>query len=174
MTLETGLSDFHKMTITVLKRYFKKKPPVTITYRDLKCFDPPKFRKDIRNQLEQIGELDIDDFKHVFTNTWNVNAPVKKKIVRAPFMNKTLSKAFMHRSKLKNKWHKFPTEENKTLYKKYRNFCVSLLRKEKKKYYTNLDLNVIGDNKNCWQNIKPLFSGKSKSQTNIILIEDNR
>ena len=83
MTLETGLSDFHKMTITVLKRYFKKKPPITITYRDLKFFDPSKFRKDIRNQLEQIGELDIDDFKHVFTNTWNVHAPVKKKIVRA-------------------------------------------------------------------------------------------
>ena len=89
------------------------------------------------------------------------------------FMNKTLSKAFMHRSKLKNKWHKFPTDENKTLYKKYRNFCVSLLRKEKKKYYTNLDLNVIADNKIFWQNIKPLFSGKSKSQTNIILIEDD-
>ena len=24
MTVETGLSDFHKMTVTVMKRYFKK------------------------------------------------------------------------------------------------------------------------------------------------------
>ena len=76
MTLETGLSDFHKMTLTVMKRYFKKKPPITITYRDLKSFDGFKFREDIRNQLEQIGDLDIDDFKHVFTSTGNANAPV--------------------------------------------------------------------------------------------------
>ena len=39
MTVETGLSDFHKMTVTVLKRYFKKKDPINITYRDLKYFD---------------------------------------------------------------------------------------------------------------------------------------
>ena len=69
MTLEIGLSDFHKMTITVLKRYFKKKDPITITYHDLKSFDGLKFREDIRNKLEQIGELDIDKFKHVFTST---------------------------------------------------------------------------------------------------------
>ena len=31
-SLETGLSDFHKMTITVMKRYFKKKDPVIITF----------------------------------------------------------------------------------------------------------------------------------------------
>ena len=104
------------MTITVLKRYFKKKDPITITYHDLKSLDGLKFREDIRNKLEQIGELDIDKFKHVFKSTWNSYAPVKKKIVRgnnAPFMNRTLSKAFMHRSKLKNRYHKFPTEANK-------------------------------------------------------------
>ena len=144
MTLGTGLSDFHKMTITVLKRYFKNKDPITITYHELKSFDG--FREDIRNKLEQIGELDIDKFKHVFASTWNSHAPVKKKIVRgnnAPFMNRTLSKAFMHRSKLKNRYHKFPTEANKNSYKKYRNFCVNLLKKEKRTYYSNLDLKVI-------------------------------
>ena len=78
----------------------------------------------------------------------------------------------MHRSKLKNRYHKSPTEANKSLYKKYRNFCVSLLKKEKKKYYTNLDLTTIADNKKFWKNVKPLFSGKSKSQTYITLIEN--
>ena len=177
MTLETGLSDFHKMTVTVLKRYFKKKPPITITYRDLKSFDALKFREDIRNQLEQIGELDVDSFKHIFTSTWDLHAPLKKKVVRAnnaPFMNKSLSKAFMHRSKLKNKCHKFPTEENKNAYKRYRNFCVSLLKKEKKKYYTNLDLNKIADNKQFWKSVQPLFTGKSISKTNIALIDNKK
>ena len=177
MTLETGLSEFHKMTIAVLKRYFKKKDPITITYHDLKSFDGLKFREDIRNKLEQIGELDIDKFKHVFTSTWNSHAPVKKKIVRsnnAPFMNRTLSKAFMHRSKLKNRYHKFPTEANKNSYKKYRNVCVNHLKKEKRTYNSNLDLKVIEDNKKFWQNVKPLFSGKSKSQTNITIVDNEK
>ena len=69
LTIETGLSDFHKMTIAVLKIYFKKKNHSTITYCDLKSFDRLKFRDDIRNQLEQIGELKIDDFKQVFIST---------------------------------------------------------------------------------------------------------
>ena len=34
MTLETGLSDHHKMTITVLKSHFKKNVPITINYRN--------------------------------------------------------------------------------------------------------------------------------------------
>ena len=81
---------------------------------------------------------------------------MKKKIVRgnnAPFMNKNLSKAFMHRSKLKNKYNKNPTEPNKLLYKKQRNICVNLLKKEKKKYYNNLDMKIFDDNKKFWQRI---------------------
>ena len=58
-------------------------------------------------------------------------------------MNKTLSKAFMTRARLKNKSHKFPTEENILAFKKYRNFCVSLLRIEKKKFYNNLDPSIL-------------------------------
>ena len=175
LTVETGLSDFHKMTITVLKRFFKKKDPVTITYHDLKYFNGIRFREDIRNQLEQIRALDIDSFKNVFITTWNSHAPVKKLVVRgnnAPFMNRTLSKAFMHRSKLKNRYHKFPTEANKTSYKQMRNVCVNLLKKEKKKYYNNLDLTIFGGNKKFWQHVKPLFSGKSKSKTDICIVEN--
>ena len=117
------------------------------------------------------------DFRSVFVSVWNSHAPVKKKVVRgnnAPFMNKTLSQAFMHRSKLRNRYHKFPTEANKSFYKKHRNFCVSLLKKEKKKYYNNLDLKVIEDNKKFWQSVKPLFSGKSKLKTNITLVENGK
>lgn len=43
MTVGTGLSDFHKMTVTVMNRYYKKNEPVTIEYRDLKNFDPIAF-----------------------------------------------------------------------------------------------------------------------------------
>ena len=36
MTLETGLSDFHKMICTVLKSGFKKKDPILVNYRSYK------------------------------------------------------------------------------------------------------------------------------------------
>ena len=49
------------------------------------------------------------------------HAPSKRKVIRgnnAPFMNKSLSKAFMHRSKLKNKLNKDPSDINRDIYKK--------------------------------------------------------
>ena len=66
MTVETGLSDFHKRT--VLKKHFKKKDPIIITYRDLKLFDGLKFREEIRNQLEQSEKLNVTDFKSIFVS----------------------------------------------------------------------------------------------------------
>ena len=50
----------------------------------------------------------------------------------APFMNRTIKKAIMKRSRLRNKFIKNPSEENNLNYKKQRNFCVTLLRNEKK------------------------------------------
>ena len=88
-------------------------------------------------------------------------------------MNKVLSKAFMHRSKLNNQYNKNPNELNESLYKKQRNFCVNLVREEERKYYTKLDLKVLSDNKKFWQNVKPLFSNKQDVlQKNITIVEN--
>ena len=38
-TVETGLSDFHKMVVSVFKKSFKKQKPKIVTYRDYKHFD---------------------------------------------------------------------------------------------------------------------------------------
>ena len=65
--------------------------------------------------------MKYDEFKDIFMNVLNKYAPIKEKTIRgnnAPFMNKPLSKAFMERSRLKNKYNKFPTEENHLNYKK--------------------------------------------------------
>ena len=179
MAIETGLSDHHKMTITVLKRYFKKKDPISINYRNYKEFDEIQFRNDLLSQLElfERENMDYDIFKDIFMTVLDKHAPMKNKMVRAnnaPFMNKILSKAFMHRSKLKNNYNKNPTEENKILYKRQRNFSVNLLRKEKKKYYNNLDMKIFQDNKKFWQTIKPLFSDKQHDiKRNIVIVENN-
>ena len=43
-TVETELSDFHKMVVSVFKTSFKKQKPKIVTYRDYLCFDNEIFR----------------------------------------------------------------------------------------------------------------------------------
>ena len=136
------------------------------------------FRHDLSSALSNLSKTaSYDDFEKLYINILNPHAPVKKKFVRgnnAPFMNKTLSKAIMHRSKLKNQFNKNPTEENKRIYHKQRNYCVNLLNQEKRKYYNDLDPGFLEDNRKFWQRIKPLFSDKQKSlPTDIILVEND-
>ena len=38
IALETGLSDFHKMTLTVMRAYFVKQTPKVVYYHDYKTF----------------------------------------------------------------------------------------------------------------------------------------
>ena len=66
---------------------------------------------------------------------------------------------------------KNPNHENKSYYTKYRNYCTRLFRKEKKRYYNNLDINLITDNKKLWRTVKPLFSDKHFSSNKITLLE---
>ena len=52
------------------------------------------------------------------------HAPTKSKIIRgnqAPFMNKKLSKSIMDKSRIKNKYLKWPSRENVLAYKKIKN-----------------------------------------------------
>ena len=50
--------------------------------------------------------------------------------------------------------------------------CVSLLQKEKKKYFANLNKKDITDNKEYLHTIKPFLSEKTKSREKITLIEN--
>ena len=58
-------------------------------------------------------------------------------------MTKELRKEIMKRSKLKNKYNKKRNYENWSLYKKQRNYCLSLLRKTKKAYFKKLNIKEI-------------------------------
>ena len=51
----TGLSDFHKLVITVLKTFFRKTAPKEIHYRDFDKFNRDDFKTDLRQQLAAIG-----------------------------------------------------------------------------------------------------------------------
>ena len=128
--IETGLSDFHKLVVTVMKTTYKKSQPKIITYCSYKYFNNDSFREAFL-QTECNGNNCDEKFEN-FTSSCNIilneQAPQERKYVRgnqSPFMNKTLSKAIMQRSKLRNIYLKNRTEENRNNYAKQRNLCVN-------------------------------------------------
>ena len=50
------------------------------------------------------------------------------------------------------------------LYNKHRNFCINLVKTEKKIYYNNLSLNIFEDNKTFWERIKPFPNKKKEAE----------
>ena len=178
-TVETGLSDFHKMVVTVLKTTFPKQGPTVINYRNYKKYNENVFKSDLREELQRIEPLDLNysSFETAFDRVLDKHAPIKKKYVRAndkPFMTRALRKATMLRSRLRNKYNEDRTAENWNNFRKQRNSCVKLFRKEKRNYYNNLDISLVTDNKKFWKTVKPFFSDKSQSQNKIVLTEGER
>ena len=90
-----------------------------------------------------------------------------------PFMNKALRKTIMTRSRLKNKFNKNSSAKNWNSYKKQRNLCLKLLRQTKEKYFNNINVKKVSDNKTFWKSVKPFFSNKSLNSNNILLVEGN-
>ena len=58
-------------------------------------------------------------------------------------------------------------------YVKQQNHCVSILRKTKKEYYSNLYEKNICDEKTFWEIMEPMLSKKIKSNERITPIENN-
>ena len=75
-------------------------------------------------------------------------------------MTKTLCKAIMKRSELASKYHKTKNNKDCNNYKKQINFCSKLYKKERRKFYVNLNIKDITDNKKFWKTLKPLVSDK--------------
>ena len=121
--IKTGLSDFHSLIVTVVKSSFFKRGPRKITYRDYKKFDPSKFKEDLRKELVKNSSFceKFETFNAMVTGVLDTHAPIKKKNVRAndgPFMAKTLRKAIMNRTRLRNIYCKDRTVENLNAFKK--------------------------------------------------------
>ena len=177
--LETGISDFHKLTVSVMKVTFKKYPPKIITYRKYKTFCQTKFRNELDLSLSDpsLAYASNDMFVNTFMGVFNKHAPIKSKAIRANdnmFMTRELRKAIMIRSKLRNKLNKEKSLSAKIAYNKQRNFCTSLLRRTKREYYSKLNPNDIIDNKKFWKTVKPFFSDKAVSTDSISLIDNNK
>ena len=112
---------------------------------------------------------------NIFSNIVDIHAPHKKKIPRsndASFMNKELRKAIYTRSRLRNRYFKYPTKENETPYKKQRNKCVSLWRKSITQYFSKITSKGIMTNKQFWKAMIPFLTNKGCLGNNDIILRD--
>ena len=75
------LSDFHRLTLTVLKTFHLKYIPKIIQYRDFSHFDNASFRADLLQKLSLKNVLprEFEKFKYI---SLIIHAPIKKKHVR--------------------------------------------------------------------------------------------
>ena len=55
-----GLSDFHKMVVSVLKHTLHRSAPKELVYRDYKSFDTVIFKRELENKLNQ----QKNEYKH--------------------------------------------------------------------------------------------------------------
>ena len=126
--------------------------------------------------LSNLQEGDFDKFKFIVSNLLESHAPLKEKYIRrnqAPFMNKSVRKAIMVRTQLLNKFRKENSFINELAYKRQRNFCTTLIRKTKRNFYNNLNVNKITDNKSFWKTVKPSFTEKTLKDEKIVLVEND-
>ena len=114
------------------------------------------------------------DFEKKFIDTLNKHAPKKIKTFRGnqkPHINKTLRKAIMKRSQLKNKANKTRNATDILNYKKQRNYVVKLNNQCKKDHFDRL--NPEKDSKPFWKSCKPYFSNKHSFGESKIALSEN-
>ena len=63
-TIETGLSDFYKLTLTVFKTHFRRLKPNIINYRDHKGLVNDYFRSELLQEINS-SDADLTNFKYV-------------------------------------------------------------------------------------------------------------
>ena len=164
-TVATGISDYHSMVLTTMRANYERLKPIKVQYRSYKNVDEEKFIQDLQKlpfiNCKQSENKDAvyDLFKNMFKTIINEHALLKTKFIRgthAPFMNKELSKVIMHKSKLHNTHKKLKMKESWEAFKRQRNKCVSIKRKNIRSHFTEL-AGKCGNcnNKKFWLEIKP-------------------
>ena len=88
-------------------------------------------------------------------------------------MTKALWKAIMTRSRSKNIYLKSRNEENWVHYRRQQSFCTILLKKTKK-FFFNLNMKDLHENKRLWKKIEPFFLNKGLQANNMVLKGKNR
>ena len=111
----------------------------------------------------------------VIFNVLNKLIPLKEKFVRgnqAPCTTKQLRKAIIRRSKFESKHLKNRTIDSKSKFKKQNIFSSKLYKKERKQFFSDVELIKTTDHKLFWKTIKLLPSDRCVQSSTISLVDN--
>ena len=157
-----------------MKTTITKTKPHEIIYIDCKNFDSILFNNELKFVLDGKESVSCSNFDNLFFQVLDKHAPLKKKMLRAnhsSYVSKPLRKAIMRRSYLEKMYFKKRTVDSLTKYKKQKNYCSRLYKKERKKFFDNLNPSIVEDNKTFWKTVKPFLTNKGSKGGNIKLLE---
>ena len=104
-----------------MKITYRKLEPKIVSYRDFKYFCNNSFKESLPKAISQNLGVGCHEIYESFASSCNKildnHAPLKKKHVwdnDSPFMNESLSKVIMVRTRLRNIFFKNRSEENKS------------------------------------------------------------
>ena len=122
-----------------MKPHYKKQKSKIIKYRRYTDFSNDVFRARLREVMETYNPEHMTlTIKQEFIEILNKLTPIKRRYIRAnqaPFMNKSLNKSVMDRSRLKNKFLRNRIPENWSNYKKQRNLYMYICLESRKKLF---------------------------------------
>ena len=120
-TVETGLSDFHKLVVSVFKTTVKKQKSKIVTHRDYKRFDYENLRESRITYSSTAKSIAYEAFENLVLHTLDKMAPIKQKYIRgnqSPFINRGVHKTIMTRTRLRNRLLKEASPKNRLAYEK--------------------------------------------------------
>ena len=120
---------------------------------------------------------DLSEFTEIFLSNLTSMLQKNKSLyeqITLNFVIKNLRKTIVKSSKLRNKYLCEKMNESKSLHNKQRNHCVSILHKNMRGYFGNLNNKIFTDNIQFWKTISPLFSEKVFHRECITLKESNK
>lgn len=78
--IETGLSDFHKMTLAIIETHSAKEAPNIVEYSDFRKWLNDLFRKGIQKNLRPKDIFQNDQIHTIMCNIFSRQAPLEKKV----------------------------------------------------------------------------------------------
>ena len=114
-----------------MKDFYKKQSPNIIRYRSYRNFNNEIFINEVENNIlkkySEKSNLEFEIFKNEVDHILEKHAPIKKRYIRAnqaPFIDKTISKHIMKRSRLRNKFLNTKSDIDRKAYNAQRNLCT--------------------------------------------------
>ena len=82
-------------------------------------------------------------------------------------MTKELNKKIVTHSMMYKKYLNEESVQIKFVHNKQRSYCVNILRKTNKNYFSNVNISLMTDNRKTWRAVKLLFLNKSNLASNL-------